>query len=80
MGLAKGVAEGLRSPVARGMFEFFTESVWQVRKKRQQMIGTTERANFQFPHSSQVELLSTEAYNRFFSALCLLDASGAQPR
>lgn len=56
MGVAKGVAEGLRSPVARGMFEFFTESVWQVRKKRQQMIGATEHANFQFPHSSQVEL------------------------
>ena len=30
MRVAKGVAESLRSPVGRGMLEFFTESVWQV--------------------------------------------------
>lgn len=29
MRVAKGVVESLRSPVGRGMLEFFTESVWQ---------------------------------------------------
>lgn len=30
MSVAKGVSESLRSPVGRGMLEFFTGSVWQV--------------------------------------------------
>lgn len=36
MSVAKGVSESLRSPVARGMLGFFTDSVWQVKKSNKE--------------------------------------------
>ena len=33
MSVAKGVSDSLRSPVGRGMLEFFTKSVWEVSER-----------------------------------------------
>lgn len=51
MRIAKGVSEALRSPVKRGMLEYFAEHVWQVKT----------RHNSQFNFRSAVEPLGARS-------------------